>query len=137
MSETEVTTEGTETEVKADEAEAKKSKKHPLPEGYVTPSGLANLLRDRNIADLKPQQIYGYVYHGKEFPSKNHTDGRYMVPVEDGTDEFEVGAVTWIQNQLAKKAERDAKKAAKAAAEVESTPEVGGEAAGDEEVEDF
>lgn len=78
-----------EVEVEAESAEAKPApkKKHELPEGWATPSGLVHILKERNIVeDIKPQQIYGYVYHGKDFPSKQHTDGRFIVPIDDACE---------------------------------------------------
>jgi hypothetical protein len=130
MSDTETTEEAAPAE-----AEVKKSKKHDLPEGWVTPSGLVHVLKERNIVEMAPQQVYGYCYHGKDFPTKNHTDGRYIVPVDDEAAAAdpdvpgEIGAVSWIQNQLKRAAERKAAKAAKAqAAAAEATqPEAGGE----------
>lgn len=113
-------------EVEAEEAEEteatpKVKKKHDLPDGWVTPTGLTHVLKERGIAELAPQQMYGYVKSGKDFPFDNHTDGRFIVPIEAG--------VEWVVARLAAAAERKAAREAKAAAKAEGAdqPEVGGE----------
>jgi hypothetical protein len=143
---------------KAEDGEQKpagaKRSKDPLPEGWVTPTQLVKILRDERIVNLRPQAAFGLVKNGKNFPFVNHSDGRYIVPLEDGkpynvqvvneeTGEktieervFEVGARTWITRHFEAKAKRDAERAAKAASSTEtpqavvdgaSQPEVGGE----------
>lgn len=90
----------------APEAAAAKTpakKKDPLPDGWVTPTALAKLF----TPELRPQVVYGYQKNGKDFPFKHHTDGRVIVPVDD--------AKKWIEDRLAKSAERKAAKAAKEA----------------------
>jgi hypothetical protein len=112
-----------------------------LPEGWVTPTQLRNHLFDERIADLKPQAMYGFVKSGKNFPYKKHTDGRYIVPVEDETAQAatehdgegnvvsselangpsDIGAKSWVIQVLQKRADREAKALADAdkAAETE------------------
>jgi hypothetical protein len=91
------TTEGT-------DAEAKKSSKAPIPEGYISPVDLAKEL------GIKPQMVYGYIKNMKDFPF-----------VERGADEkprFIVKrdeAVSFLEAKKQAKAQRDAEKAAKAA----------------------
>jgi hypothetical protein len=104
-------------EASAPAAQATKSKKDPLPEGWVTPTMLANEL------GIRPQIVYGYVRNGSGFPSKNHTDSRFIV--------HRAQALQWLQEKDKRKAERAAKQQAQlsaaAAAAQQSTPEVGGE----------
>jgi hypothetical protein len=101
------------------------SKKDPLPDGWLTPTGLSH------IVELKPQMVYGYVKNGKDFPSKLHTDGRVIVPVPaegaEGYGEDATDARAWILNRRAKTEANKAAKAEKdaaAAAQAEATPEV-------------
>lgn len=127
--------------------------KDPLPEGWVTPTTLVKVLVDKRIVNIRPQAAFGLVKNGKEFPYVNHSDGRYIVPLEDGMNyivreevdgveqdvekTFDIGAITWIERHYQRKAERDARRAAEAAKAQENadnavsvetgTPEVGGE----------
>lgn len=122
---------------KANDQNTATSKKDPLPAGWSTPTGLSKLV------ELKPQQCYGYVKNGKEFPSAIHTDGRTIVPTpeeevpEGGFDTVDeitperdnplADARAWILDRRAKTAQAKAAKAAKEAAEAaaaEAKPEV-------------
>lgn len=108
---------GEETEASTDEPEpAKKEskKKDPEPEGWTTPTGLAHMLTERydeysKENPFKPQMVYGYVKNGKEFPHKQHTDGRVIVEIEP--------ALAWVDERIQKRREREAAKAAEPAAE--------------------
>jgi cell division septation protein DedD len=102
------------------------SKKDPVPDGFMTPTALANEL------GLRPQIVYGYIRNGKNFPQKQHTDGRFIVPVGSGNEADDARA--WIKNRREATAKRKAEAAAKEkaaqeeaaakAAEAETTPEV-------------
>jgi hypothetical protein len=109
----------TEGETKAEEKA--KSTKHDLPENWLTPTGLSK------IVELKPQQVYGYVKNGKDFPSKIHTDGRTIVPVPaesaEGYGVPETDARAWILSRRTKTAEQKAAKAAADAAKAAAAPE--------------
>ena len=80
------------------------SKKDPLPEGWLTPSGFAKVLSKKEKMDIRPQRIYGYVKNGKDFPSKKHTDGRVILDSS--------AAISWFEDLKKRKVARD-----KAAAE--------------------
>jgi hypothetical protein len=116
--EAETAAEGTE---KANDQNAKQSNKHPLPEGWETPTAFAHRLSDtleghsRESNPFRPQMVYGYVKNGKEFPSKLHTDGRVIVNIEE--------ALAWVKVRVDKRAEREAAKAAAAAAEAAAPAE--------------
>jgi hypothetical protein len=89
-----------------------KSKKTPLPDGYQTPVGFTHVLKEQRGVDVRPQVIYGYVRNNKafqEFSGTNEGDGRVILNVER--------ALAWWDEKEAKKAEREQKKAAEAAAE--------------------
>jgi hypothetical protein len=104
---------------KANDQNAAASKKDPLPEGWETPTAFAHRLSDvlegydKTTNPFKPQMVYGYVKNGKDFPQKNHTDGRFIVEIEP--------ALAWIQVRVEKRKEREAAKVAAAAA-AEATP---------------
>ncbi len=104
-----------ETVEKANDQNQPKSKKDPLPDGYMTPTQLANEL------EMRPQQVYGYIKNGKEFPFENHTDGRFIVPV--GSGDVETDARAWILDRREKTAARKAAKAAEEAAAAEAGDE--------------
>jgi hypothetical protein len=97
---------------KANDQNTKKSNKDPLPDGWETPTAFAHRLTDeldeynKESNPFRPQQVYGYVKNGKEFPSKNHTDGRVIVEIEP--------ALAWVAERVEKRKERAAKKAAEA-----------------------
>ena len=76
---------------------AKTSKKDDLPSGWLTPTGLAKKLSELSGTEVRPQRIYGYVKSGKEFPHKQHTDGRVIVE--------EAKAIKWFQDLAARKAD--------------------------------
>ena len=99
---------------KANDQNTTASKKDPLPDGWETPTAFAHRLTD--VLDgyskenpFKPQMVYGYVKNGKDFPQKNHTDGRFIVNIED--------ALAWVQVRVEKRKEREAKAAEAAAAD--------------------
>jgi hypothetical protein len=104
-----------------------KNKKQPLPEGFVTPTELSHILTERWHGQttkleasgeevpllpanetVRPQIIYGYVKNGSGFPSSQAPDGRVMVNKDE--------AVAWCDERQVKKLNRNAKKAAEAAA---------------------
>lgn len=124
---------------KKDDDGKPKQTKDTLPDGWTTPTGLVNLLRERRIVDLKPQAMYGWVKNGKGFPWKFHTDGRYIVPIEDEaaaghtfntgekafTQSEPKGGLTWVREQLEKRKEREqarVKAAADQAAQEDAEP---------------
>jgi hypothetical protein len=102
-------------EASGETAEAKQSKKDPVPEGYVKPTALAKEL------GIRPQQVYGYIRNGSGFPHKNNTDGSFIVPVGSGDPETDARA--WIEERRKRRAEREAKKAAEAQAAAETPAE--------------
>lgn len=95
------------------EEKPKASKKHPVPEGWETPARMPHILKERDVCDISPQQMFGFVKNGKEFPKNEdgspflHTDGRYIVPIERTVD--------WVIAHLQKREERAAKRAQKEA----------------------
>lgn len=107
--------EGETGEGEAEEAKQEAKKKDPLPEGWTTPAQMIHVLKERGICDIKPQQMFGFVKNGKDFPKNEdgshyfHTDGRYIVPVEETAD--------WVIQHLQKREERAAKRAQKEAEE--------------------
>jgi hypothetical protein len=111
------TTEAPPTEAAATEATAAaaaKKSKDPVPEGFITPVEFAKQLGKRLGGDettVRPQIIYGYIRNAKDFPFKQNTDGRFIVDLEAGNK--------WIDAKNARKAEKEAKKAAEAKAAAE------------------
>jgi hypothetical protein len=104
---------------KANDQNTAASKKDPLPEGWETPTAFAHRLTDQlegysKENPFKPQMVYGYVKNGKDFPQKNHTDGRFIVEIEP--------ALAWIQVRVEKRAEREAAKAKAAEEAANATP---------------
>jgi hypothetical protein len=98
-------------------------KKDELPEGWETPTAFAHRLTEEldgysKENPFKPQQVYGYCKNGKDFPTKIHTDGRYLVEIEPGLE--------WVKERAAKRAERAAAKAAAEAAATEDAETVAG-----------
>lgn len=92
-----------------------KSKKDPLPEGYITPVQLAKVLSELWGEDVRPQSIYGYIRNAKSFPFGNNTDGRFMVPQDE--------AVAWCEERRVARVRRAEEKAAAAEAEAENVVE--------------
>jgi hypothetical protein len=114
-SESEASPEATPTETPA-AAKAPKKEKAPLPEGFVTPVQFNHLLNARDKenglpGDGRPQIIYGYVKNSKTFPHQKNTDGAVIVNRDE--------AFKFIDELRARKAQREADKAAKAAAPAE------------------
>jgi len=133
------------TEASAPSAEPK-AKKEPargeLPEGYVTPVGLATEItkqglhkdKDGNVTTLKPQMVYSYMKNAPKdhpFPIETVTDS---LGKERQALKLEAGITWWTERQTLaadrkaaaaqKKAEKEARAAAKAAeapSEAEST----------------
>jgi hypothetical protein len=83
-----------------------KSKKAPLPEGWVTPVQFAKLLTEQTGKEVRPQIIYGYVKSGKDFPCDKTNDRAAIVHLER--------ALAWVAGKDDRKAARQAAKAAKA-----------------------
>ena len=145
----EVTTESNETDAPAPAeekaAEAPKAKRGDLPEGYVTPVGLAKAITERKlhtnkdgeIVELKPQMVYSYIKNAPKdhpFPLEVVTDSvgaqRDAVKLDEGlkwwTDRAEL-AKSRRENAAAKKAEKEAKAAKREAdkvTEAEAAPAV-------------
>ncbi len=86
-------------EAKAPKA-PKPSKKHPLPDTHVTPVGFTKVLKEQRGVEVRPQIIYGYTKSAKSFPHGNHTDGRVIIPVEEG--------LRWWDERMAAKAAKAA-----------------------------
>ena len=100
------------TEAPTAEAPAK-TKKDPVPDGWETPVNFAKRLTANSGSDVRPQIVYGYIRNSKGFPSKQNTDGHYLVNIEEG--------LKWMEEKAARKAAREAEKAAKAAAPAEAS----------------
>jgi len=122
---TDTASEGTEAAEKPAKAK-KEPKRGELPEGYVTPVGLAKALSEKEGVEIKPQMIYSYI---KNAPKDDR------LPLEDVTDsvgatrsvvKLDAGLAWWDrknqrvaarkENAATKKATKEANKAAKAAA---------------------
>lgn len=116
---------------KANDNNTTKSKKHDVPAGWLSAVDFGKhwtkVLQERGelAADevIRPQYIYGYIRNTKGFPFKNHTDQRFIVPVEDAT-KFLLERRTANANKKAEKAAAAAAAAATAAAQPATvTPE--------------
>jgi len=134
-------------EASADGATEKPAKKvkeparGDLPEGYVTPVGLAKILtekkmhtdRDGNIVEVAPQMVYSYIKNAPKehpFPLEKITDSIGKVRDAVRID----AALDWWEKKNARAAERKASAAAKAqakAAKAAAKP-AEGEAAADQ-----
>ena len=94
-----------------------KRQKHPVPEGFMTLVDFAKYIGRELIPGgddntVRPQIVYGFARNStgaNAFPWKQHTDGRFIVNVEEGK-------AWWIAKE-GRKQEREAKKAALAAAQ--------------------
>ena len=136
-----------EAEETAEEKPAKKAKakKEPargeLPEGYVTPVGLAKVLtekglhtnRDGEVTEVKPQMVYSYLRNSPEsdkFPLETIQDSlgkdRQVVKIEAG--------VAWWERKNERTAARKANAAEKAAKKAERAAAKEAEAEDDESV---
>ncbi len=93
-----------------------KGKKAAKPEGWVSPVAFNKLMNEKFGLENPPQSMYGLLKSIKDenILTTNQADGHQMVNVEAGT--------TWFEGQLAKRAERKAKKASKAEAAATETP---------------
>ena len=117
-------------------------KRGELPEGYVTPIGLAKILSERGLhtnregvqVEVKPQMVYSYIKNAPEadkFPMETVTDS---VGSERQAVKAEEGVAWWVRKNertasrrasAAEKAKAKAeRKAAKEAAEAEGADEV-------------
>jgi hypothetical protein len=60
----------------------------PLPDGVVTLVGFSKLLRQKppagRFVDVKSQVFYSTAKNTKSFPAYQHTDGRWVINVDDG-----------------------------------------------------
>jgi hypothetical protein len=129
-----------------DKPKAAKTVKEPargeLPDGYVTPVGLAHKLNEEklgktdeegNYVNIPPQQVYSYIRNapkGHPFPLETVQDSigkqRQAVKIEDG--------LQWWRDKNTRAAERRQNAAAKAKAKVEkaaATSETPAESAND------
>jgi hypothetical protein len=132
-------------EAPATEEKQPKAKKEPkrgdLPEGYVTPVGLAAILterklhtnRDGEIVEVKPQMVYSYIKNASKedpFPIETVKDSigaeRQAVKVDEG--------VAWWTRKNERVAARKAN-AAEKAAKKEANAKAKAEAAAKEEAE--
>lgn len=118
-------------EASEDKAPKAKAKKEPargdLPEGYVTPVGLAKILGEKGLqknregevlTEVKPQMVYSYIKNASKddpFPIETIQDSigkdRQAVKVE--------AAIEWWERKNARTEERKANAAAKAAKKAE------------------
>lgn len=57
-----------------------------LPEGFVTASGFAKVLKERRNTEVRPQVIFATAKSSKTFPAIRHTDGRIIVNVAGGLE---------------------------------------------------
>jgi hypothetical protein len=98
---------------------APKRQKDAVPEGHVAPVQFAKEI-DKHLGNpdgtTKPQIVYGYIKNSKDFPV-HEREGfpKFTVKLDDG--------LAWIDAKNARKAERDAKKAAEAKAAAEAPAE--------------
>jgi len=127
---------------------AKEPTRGDLPEGYVTPSGLAKILTDRGlhtnrageVTKVLPQMVYSYIKNAPKtdpFPLEEVTDSigktRQALTIE-------AGLAWWtaknerVSARRVNAAEKEAKKAKNAAAKAEGVVEVEGEAPNQGEV---
>jgi hypothetical protein len=86
-----------------------KEEKPALPDGYVTPIGLAKILSKHYDKDYKPQMVYSYIKNAPKdhpFPLEE-VNGRKVVNAEAG--------LKWFVDKDARVAERRANSEAKAA----------------------
>jgi hypothetical protein len=97
-----------------------------LPDGYVTPVGLAKILterklhtdRDNKVVEVKPQMVYSYI---KNAP-KDHPFPMETVKDSIGVDRFAVkidAAIKWWTEKNERVAERKANATAKEAKKAE------------------
>ena len=131
-----------------DEVKAPKAKKEPkrgdLPEGYVTPVGLAKELTERGLhinregeaVEVKPQMVYSYIKNAPKddpFPLETVTDS---IGAERNAVVLEAGIAWWERKNertAARKANAQAKAEAKAKrAEEKAAREAEAEAEADE-----
>lgn len=121
------------------EKAAPKVKRGELPEGYVTPVGLAAVLTERKlyvnrkgeVAEVKPQMVYSYIKNAPKdhpFPSETVQDSlgndRFVVDLEKG--------VQWWTDKNARAEARKASAADKAAKKATKKEEKSEEAKADE-----
>jgi hypothetical protein len=114
---------------KANDQNASKSKKDDVPEGWLSAVDFAKhwtkTLQERGeLAEnetIRPQYIYGYIRNTKGFPNKNHTDGRFIVPVEEAT-KFLLDRRTARASAKAEKEAKEKAAAEAAAAKQAETP---------------
>lgn len=106
--------------------------RYPVPDGYMTPAEFCHLLRAKNIANILPQYIYGWINKpGSGFPytfvktvalqedGEDTDDTRRIIPVDEG--------INWIVSYLQSRAEKEARKAAEAARKAEAAAVAAGQ----------
>jgi ribosomal protein L12E/L44/L45/RPP1/RPP2 len=123
-------------------SKSKEPARGQLPEGYVTPVGLAKVLTDRGlhtnregeVVKVAPQMVYSYIKNAPKddpFPLTTVTDSigkeRQAVLVED--------AVAWWERKNARTAARKQNAAAKAAAKAQREAAKAAEAPAEAEAE--
>jgi hypothetical protein len=128
------------------EGKEPKAKKEPargeLPEGYVTPIGLAKVLTERGlhtnrqgeVVEVRPQMVYSYIKNAPKedaFPSETVTDS---IGKERNAVKLDAG-VEWWERKNARVAQRKSNAAEKAAAKERRAAEkaAAAEAEGSEE----
>jgi hypothetical protein len=104
-------------------------KKDDLPEGFVTPVGLANHINATNGTkgtpnELKPQIVYGWIKNNKDMKAlvSTHTDGRNIVNLESAMEVVAKMDAARIERANAKAAKEAAAAAAASAAPAPTEP---------------
>lgn len=74
----------------------------PLPDGVLTLVGFSKKLREKppkgRFVDVKSQVLYSTAKNTKSFPAYQHTDGRWVINVEEG--------LKWWDEKEQRKADR-------------------------------
>jgi hypothetical protein len=116
-------------EASAEKKATKKSepKRGDLPEGYVTPVGLAKILGERGLqknragevlTEVKPQMVYSYIKNAPkddQFPLEDVEDSKGNTRSAVKVD----AAIEWWERKNARTAERSANAAKKAEAKAQ------------------
>jgi hypothetical protein len=88
----------------------------PLPDGVVTLVGFSKLLQQKppvgRFVDVKSQVFYSTAKNTKSFPAYQHTDGRWVINIDDG--------LKWWDGKEQRKVDRVANAQAKPVAEEET-----------------
>jgi len=77
--------------------------KHPIPDGWDTPSEFSIFLNYNELSSIDAQGLYALAANREGFPSKRHTDDRVIINRAEG--------IEWIAEREGELKERDAKRA--------------------------